>query len=178
MSHTPRLERGYVQVYTGNGKGKTTAAMGLALRAIGRGLCVYIGQFMKGQPTGELMALASHPEVTCQQYGDERLIRRDQVTQAHRDRATAGLDKARTAMLCGDYDLVIVDELCVTLWFGMLTLEDVLQFIDQRPEQVELVLTGRRAHEALIERADLVTEMREVKHYFTQGVLERVGVER
>ena len=178
MAHTPCLDRGYLQIYTGNGKGKTTAAMGLALRAVGRGLHVYIGQFMKGRPTGELMALGSHSEVTCEQYGDERLIRREQVTQAHRDRATTGLEKARAAMLSGAYDLVIVDELCVTLWFGMLDLKDVLQFIDQRPEQVELVLTGRRAHEALIERADLVTEMREIKHYYTQGVLERVGIER
>jgi len=178
MPHTPKLDRGFLQIYFGNGKGKTTAAMGLALRAVGRGLHVYIGQFMKGQPTGELMALASHPEATCEQYGDEKLIRREQVTQAHRDRATAGLEQACAAMLSGDYDLVIVDELCVTLWFGMLDLEDVLQFIDQRPEHVELVITGRRAHEALIERADLVTEMREIKHYYRQGVLERVGIER
>ena len=172
------LERGCLQIYTGDGKGKTTAALGLALRASGRGLHVYIGQFMKGQPSGEVFALEDNPLITLVQYGEPRLLYLKDVTQEHRDMALRGLEQARTALLSGDYALVILDELNVALWFGLLDLEQVLALIDQRPDTIELVLTGRRAHEALIERADLVTEVREVKHYYSQGIAARDGIER
>ena len=172
------LTRGYVQVYTGDGKGKTTAALGLALRATGSGLRTYIGQFMKGQACGETRALAAHPLITLEQYGDVLCIRREEVTSEHRDRAQRGLRAARDAMLSGEYDLVVLDEANVAIWFGVLALPEVLALLDERPAQVELVITGRRAPQEIIDRADLVTEMREIKHYYSQGVEARVGIER
>jgi len=173
-----RLPRGYVQVYTGDGKGKTTAALGLALRASGRGMRTYIGQFMKGQNYGELEALRDYPAITIEQYGDVRCIHREEVTPDHVAQAHQGLERAREAMLSGQYDVVVLDEVNVTVWFGLLDVEEVLTLLDQRPEHVEVILTGRRAPQELIERADLVTEMREVKHYYQQGVLARKGIER
>jgi cob(I)alamin adenosyltransferase len=171
------LKKGYVQIYTGDGKGKTTAALGLALRASGRQVRTYIGQFMKGQPYAELDALRDHPWITIEQYGDVRCIRRAEVTERHRAQAKRGLAQALKAMRSGDYDIVVLDEVNVSIWFGVLTLEQVLTFLDQRPDRVEVVLTGRRAPQALIDRADLVTEMREIKHYYEQGVVARKGIE-
>lgn len=173
-----RLSKGYVQVYTGDGKGKTSAALGLALRAAGHGMRTYIGQFMKGQHYGELDALRDQPLVTIEQYGDVRCIRREDVTPEHIAQAQRGLEQARHAMLSGQYDVVVLDEVNVTIWFGLLAVEEVLAFLDQRPDFVEMILTGRRAPQELIERADLVTEMREVKHYYEQGVEARKGIER
>jgi len=177
MSEHP-LSKGYVQVYTGDGKGKTTAALGLALRASGHGMRTYIGQFMKGQHYGELEALREHPTITIEQYGDVRCIRREEVAPEHVAQARRGLERAREAMLSGRYDIVVLDEVNMAIWFGLLTVEEVLAFLDQRPEHVEVILTGRRAPPELIGRADLVTEMREVKHYYQQGVLAREGIER
>jgi cob(I)alamin adenosyltransferase len=173
-----RLSRGYVQVYTGDGKGKTSAALGLALRASGHGMRTYIGQFMKGQHYGELEALRDHPLITIEQYGDVHCIRREEVTPEHVSQAHRGLERAREAMLSGQYDLVVLDEVSVAIWFGLLTVEEVLAFLDQRPNHVEVILTGRRAPRELIERADLVTEMQAVKHYYQQGVVARKGIER
>jgi len=173
-----RLQKGYVQVYTGDGKGKSTAALGLALRASGYGMRTYIGQFMKGQHYGELDALRDHPCITIEQYGDPRCIRREEVTPEHVAQAHRGLERARAALISGRYDIVVLDEVNVTIWFGLLDVEEVLALLDQRPEQVEVILTGRRAPQELIERADLVTEMREVKHYYQQGVMARKGIER
>lgn len=177
MSHS-QLSQGYVQIYTGDGKGKTTAALGLALRASGHGMRTYVGQFMKGQPYGELDALRDHPLITIEQYGDVRCIRREEVTPEHITQAQRGLEQAREAMRSGQYDIVVLDEVNVTVWFGLLTVEEVLAFLDERPAHVEVILTGRRAPQELIERADLVTEMREVKHYYRQGVAARKGIER
>jgi len=174
----PRLSPGRVQLYTGDGKGKTTAALGLALRASGHGLRTYIGQFMKGQQYGELDALRDNPYITVEQYGSPRCIHREEVTSQHITEAQQGLEQAREVMLSGDYDLVILDEVNVAIWFGVLTTEEVLAFLDQRPDDVEVVLTGRRAPQALIDRADLVTDMHEVKHYYQQGIGARLGIER
>ena len=176
MPHQP--SQGYIQIYTGDGKGKTTAALGLALRASGHGMRTYIGQFMKGQPYGELDALRDHPHITVEQYGDIRCIRREEVTPEHIAQAQRGLDRARDALHSGQYDIVVLDEVNVTVWFGLLTIKEVLAVIDERPAHVEIILTGRRAPQELIERADLVTEMREVKHYYQQGVAARKGIER
>jgi cob(I)alamin adenosyltransferase len=173
-----RLSQGYVQIYTGDGKGKTTAALGLALRAMGHGMRTYIGQFMKGQPYGELDALRDYPLITIEQYGDIRCIRREEVTSEHITQAQRGLSQVRKAIRSGQYDIVVLDEVNVTVWFGLLTVEEVLAFLDERPAHVEVILTGRRAPQELIERADLVTEMREVKHYYQQGVPARKGIER
>ncbi|RLC91304.1 MAG: cob(I)yrinic acid a,c-diamide adenosyltransferase [Chloroflexi bacterium] len=173
-----QLLKGYVQVYTGDGKGKTTAALGLALRAAGHGMHTYIGQFMKGQHYGELDALRDNPYITIEQYGDVRCIHREEVTSDHVSQAHRGLERARAAMLSGEYDIVVLDEVNVTIWFGLLDVEQVLAFLDDKPEHVEVILTGRRAPQELIEQADLVTEMREIKHYYEQGVLARQGIER
>jgi len=169
----------FIQVYTGDGKGKTTAALGLSIRAAGRGLKTYIGQFMKGQHYGELTALRDNPFITIEQYGDVECIHRNQVTQKHMDQAEQGLIKARDAMLSGQYDMVILDEINVTIWFGLLTVKQVLAFLDQRPQRVEIILTGRYAPQEFIEYADLVSEIKEVKHYYNnQGILARDGIER
>ena len=173
-----KLERGLIHVYTGDGKGKTTAALGLALRASGHGMRTYIGQFMKGQQYGELDALRDDPCITIEQYGDPRCIRREEVTSEHVAQAQRGLQRAREAMLSGDYAIVVLDEANVALWFGLLAVEEVLAFLDLKPGGVEVILTGRRALQELIDRADLVTEMVEVKHYYAQGVVAREGVER
>ncbi len=175
---TPRLSPGRVQLYTGDGKGKTTAALGLALRASGHGLRTYIGQFMKGQHYGELDALHDNRYITVEQYGSPRCIHREEVTSQHVAEAREGLTRACEAMLSGEYDLIVLDEVNVAIWFGVLTTDDVLAFLDKRPGDVEVVLTGRRAPQALIDRADLVTEMREVKHYYQQGIGARLGIER
>jgi cob(I)alamin adenosyltransferase len=174
---TTHIKR-YVQVYTGDGKGKTTAALGLSIRASGHGLKTYMGQFMKGQPYGELTALHRNPFITMEQYGDMACIQRNQVTQKNKDQAKQGLIKARDAMLSELYDIVILDEINVAIWFGLLTVKQVLNFLDQRPHSVELILTGRHAPQEIIQYADLVSDIKEVKHYYTRGILARDGIER
>ena len=173
-----RCARGYVQVYTGDGKGRTTAALGLALRASGHGMKTYVGQFMKGQGCGELLALREHPLITIEQYGDVRYIHREEVTADHLAQAERGLARAREAMDSGEYDVVVLDEASVAIWFGLLEVDDVLAFLDHAPNGVEIIITGRRAPDALLDRDDLVTEMRPVKHYYEQGVPARKGIER
>jgi len=171
---------GYVQVYTGNGKGKTTAALGLAFRAAGRGLRTYIAQFLKGQPSGELEAAKKlAPLVRIEQFGREGFITvKDGPDDEDISRAGAGLARAREAMLSGDYRIVVLDEVNTAVHFGLLPEADVLDLIDRRPAPVELVLTGRYAPASFIERADLVTEMTEIKHYFDQGAKAREGIEK
>lgn len=169
---------GLVQLYTGDGKGKTTAALGLALRAAGHGMHTYVGQFMKGQPYGELAAAAMlAPYLTIEQYGLPTFVHVRQATPEDVRRAHEGLDRARAAMLSGHYQLVVLDEVCVALYFELLSLAEVLLFLEQKPAGVELILTGRRAPRELVERADLVTEMREAKHPFAAGAPARRGIE-
>jgi len=170
---------GYIQVYTGDGKGKTTAALGLAIRAAGAGLRTYIAQFIKGMKYSELDSLKRFEDtVTVKQCGRGCFIR-GEPTQEDIDAARAGLEEASRAMASGEYNLVILDEVNVATHFELIPLEDLIQFLDAKPEAVELVLTGRRAHPQVLERADLVTEMREVKHYYAeQGVKARVGIEK
>jgi cob(I)alamin adenosyltransferase len=169
--------RGYVQVYTGEGKGKTTAAFGLALRAAGHGKHVYVGQFMKGGTCGEIAALRDNPLIVVEQFGGPGCIRRDQVTPLHRGHAGDGLARSTAALTSGANALVVLDELDVALWFGLLTVAECVALIEARPPAVELVITGRYAPRAVLDRADLVTEMREVKHYYRQGVQARAGIE-
>ncbi|NIM52251.1 MAG: cob(I)yrinic acid a,c-diamide adenosyltransferase [Gemmatimonadales bacterium] len=171
------MKRGYVQVYTGNGKGKTTAALGLALRAAGHGLNTYVGQFMKGQPYGELGALSSHPHITIEQYGEPQCTTPDDVTPEQVAQAQHGLTKARAAMLSGHYDIIVLDEINVTVWFRLLTAKEVVDFLEARPPHIELILTGRNAPAVLIDRADLVTEMKPIKHYYDLGITARPGIE-
>lgn len=174
------LELGQVQVYTGNGKGKTTAALGLALRAVGRGLKVCMVQFIKGGGTyGEhLAALKLAPLLTIHQTGRDGWIFKDRLDPEDIRIAQQALALARSALTEGRYDLVILDEINGAAWFGLIPVADILQLIEARPAGVELVLTGRSADPQVIEAADLVTEMGEVKHYYQQGVPARVGIER
>ncbi len=171
------MERGYVQVYTGEGKGKSTAAFGLALRASGFGLKVYIGQFMKGQDYSELRSVPNLPGVTLEQYGDPGWVYRDKLKPEQIALAKTGWEKGTAAVFSGAFDIVILDEINMAVWFGLLPLQPLLELVERKPAGVELVLTGRRAAEELIEKADLVTEMREVKHYYTQNVGARRGIE-
>lgn len=179
------IDGGFVQVYTGDGKGKTTAALGLALRAALAGLRVFIGQFMKGSNYAEL-GIARLPleelaggRIDIEQYGTPRLLCQGE-TPSRDDVASArlGLEDIRDRMTRGGYDVIVADEINVALHFDLLQLEDVLELLTARPEGVELVLTGRRAPAEIIERADLVTDMQEVKHYYgLQGVQARKGIE-
>ncbi|MBW2490083.1 MAG: cob(I)yrinic acid a,c-diamide adenosyltransferase [Deltaproteobacteria bacterium] len=170
--------KGCIQIYTGNGKGKTTAAIGLAIRASGYGMKTYIGQFMKGQHYGELTALLNHPHITIEQYGDIECVHREEVTQKHIDQAQQGLKQARKAMHSHQYDIIILDEINVAVWFELITTEEVLELLNERPRNVELILTGRYAPEAFIEIADLVSDVKEIKHYYNRGVKARTGFER
>ncbi len=171
--------KGYIHIYTGIGKGKTTAALGLALRGAGHGLRSFIGQFMKGQEYGELTALKDHPFITIEQFSDEHcLLRKADVTEKHIKQANDGLQRCIKAMTGGEFDLVVMDEVNVAVWFGLLKEEQVLNCLALRPDSVEVVLTGRYAPQSFIERADLVTEMRCVKHYYDAGVAARDGIER
>ncbi len=173
------LGKGYVQVYTGNGKGKTTAALGLAFRAMGRGLKTYIGQFMKGQHYSELDAAKIVPEfITIEQYG-KNTFTKVKTTPDPEDinLAKNGILKARAAMLSGKYDIVVLDEIITAHFFHLVTLDEMLDFVTNKPDGVELVFTGRYAPSELIEVANLVTEMKEVKHYFDNGTKSRKGIE-
>lgn len=173
-------DRGYVQLYTGDGKGKTTAALGLALRAAGHGLRTYIGQFMKGRPSGEHEA-AKHLGglITIETYGSgEFLCPEMPPDPAEAARARDGLARARAAMLSGDYSIVVLDEVCVAIRFGLLSVADVLALIREKPRAVELILTGRQAPRELVEAADLVSDVRSLKHYHDAGLPPRNGIEQ
>ncbi|KAB0664303.1 cob(I)yrinic acid a,c-diamide adenosyltransferase [Oryzomonas japonica] len=172
------LERGCIQVYTGNGKGKTTAALGLALRAIGRGLKVCVFQFIKGGgPYGEhLIAGKLAPLFTIIQTGRPGWVNTKDITE-DRQVAQEALERAKGILASGEYDLVVLDEINGAVGFGLVDVDQVLELIGLKPEKTELVLTGRNAHERVIEAADLVTEMREIKHYYKAGVPARTGIE-
>jgi len=172
--------KGTIQVYTGNGKGKTTAALGLALRAAGYGYKTYMGQFLKGQSYGELKSVKKlSPLITLEQFGRKGFLH---VTERPGDedvrRARLGLWKCRAAMLSGKYRIIVLDEINIALHFHLLAEKDVLAFLGQKPAGVEVVLTGRYAPVSIIRRADLVTEMKEKKHYYRKGLAARKGIEK
>jgi cob(I)alamin adenosyltransferase len=163
--------RRYIQIYTGNGKGKTTAAIGQAIRAAGRGLRTFIIMFMKDFPYGELAVLKQLGEwITVEQFGNDRFVfQKRPPNEAEIGAAKAGLRRAREVINGGEYDVVVLDEICVTTYFGLLTALEVLPLLEEKPAGVELVLTGRYCPDEWIEKADLVTRMDEVKHYYRQG---------
>ena len=175
-----KLDRGLVQVYTGNSKGKTTAALGLALRAVGRELMVCVIQFMKGGgPYGEhLAAPRLAPYLTIIQTGREGWVNKESPDPEDKRLAQEALALARTALTSGAYDLVILDEINNATSFGLIAVEQVLALMQEKLPGVELVLTGRNADERIIAAADLVTEMREIKHYYKAGVPARIGIEK
>ncbi|MEL7564911.1 MAG: cob(I)yrinic acid a,c-diamide adenosyltransferase [Dehalobacterium sp.] len=174
------LSQGYVQVYTGNCKGKTTAALGLAFRAAGHGMKTYVGQFMKGQEYGELKSASMLDSlITIEQYGKKNLLHvTDPPEQEDILMAEAGLKRCKSAMLSGNYHIVVFDEICTAHFFGLISIAEMVDVIDSKPFDVEIVFTGRYAPQEIIERADLVTEMKEIKHYYTDGVMARKGIER
>ena len=174
---TPVLGKGLLQVYTGDGKGKTTAALGLALRMAGQGGRVAFIQFMKGWDFyGEIEGLKRIPGLRHERTGTPDYVYRGQESPVDRAEARRGLDLAREC-LAGGYDLVVLDELNVVLDYGLLDLEAVLEVLQSRAPHVEVLATGRGAPEALAGLADLVTEMREVRHPYTKGIASRRGID-
>ncbi len=172
------MRQAYVQVYTGDGKGKTTAALGLALRAAGAGLKVFIGQFIKSMEYSEIKALKRFDDmITLRQFGRGCFIRGN-PSQADIDVAGQALSAISAALTSGAFDVVIADEANVAFQSNIITESDLMALIDVRPPQVELVLTGRGAPQSIIDRADLVTEMNAVKHYYEKGVSARTGIEK
>lgn len=173
------IGKGYIQLYTGNGKGKTTAALGLAMRAAGAGLRTVIIQFMKGQHYSELDAFAKEGGlISIEQYGSPDFCRPDgESFREHKALARRGYERAREVLEKEPCDIVILDESVTALGFKLLTLEDLLAIMRLRPEGKELVLTGRGAPDELIQACDLVTEMREIRHYYNAGVPARKGIE-
>ncbi len=167
---------GLVQVYTGNGKGKTTAALGLCLRAVGAGWRVLVVQFMKGQDTSELAALQMLGcQVETRRYGAGRLVRKP--TLEDRAAARLGLSEAAVLLKCGDFQLVVLDEANMAVHHQLFSIDELLAAVDGRAAHTEVAITGRNAHPQLLAKADLVTEMREVKHYYKKGVAARTGAE-
>ncbi len=175
MANNQQVPKGLIQVYTGDGKGKTTAALGLALRATGQGLRVLFIQFVKGRISGEHRYVDKyHPfELVKLNQGDSFSQPRESLESSVRE----SMSRAEEALLSGKYDLVILDEIFVALHMGLVTLKGILNLVDKKPEATELVLTGRNAPQEIIQRADLVTEMYAIKHPFQRGIAARQGIE-
>ena len=170
--------KGYTQVYTGNGKGKTTAALGLAIRAAGAGLKVFIAQFIKMGEYSEIKALKRFKDlITVEQFGSGRFIK-GKPSASDIEAARKGVEKIKAAFTSGQHNVVIMEEANVAAGLGLLSVEDILKIMDDKPKDVELVITGRGADSRIIEKADLVTEMKEIKHYFQKGVKARIGIEK
>ncbi|MEO0078716.1 MAG: cob(I)yrinic acid a,c-diamide adenosyltransferase [candidate division WOR-3 bacterium] len=167
-----------LQVYTGNGKGKTTAAFGLAMRAAGHGWSVRIIQFMKGDPNyGEVLAARQVKGLDVVQTGLPTFVEKGNPGPEDRAEAERGLRLARESIASGKYQMVILDELNVAVDYGLVSLEDALALVDTCPSNIELIITGRGAKPALLDRADLVSEVREIKHPYQKGIVSRVGID-
>jgi cob(I)alamin adenosyltransferase len=165
-----------IQVYTGNGKGKTTAALGLALRAAGANLKVYIGQFAKGCHYSELNSLVKIKNIELEQFGRSCFIKKAPAKK-DKDLAKRGFKKIQKIIFEKKYDVVILDEINIAVYFKLLDLEDVLSLIKDTPRDIELVLTGRYAHPKILKAADLISEIKEVRHYYKKGITARKGIE-
>ena len=170
-------QKGYVHVYTGNGKGKTTAAFGLAVRALCAGYRVYIGQFVKSMKYNETKLTEQFPTLCVEQLGSGCYIHR-KPNEKDVLMAQKALAHCAEILRNGSYDIVVLDELTIALHFGLVELDEVLKALRERKPDVEVIVTGRYAPKGLIDMADLVTEMQEVKHYYQQGVLSRNGIDR
>lgn len=166
-----------VHVYTGNGKGKTTAALGLALRAAGHGKRVCVLQFMKKRETGEKKAARLLPLLAIKQFGRRKFIKKGKARKKDRELAEKGMDFARKVMERGECDMLILDEANVAVAFGLIKKKDLIELIESRPKGMELVITGRYAKKEIIEKADIVTEMKEIKHPYRKGARARKGIE-
>ena len=168
--------KGKVHVYTGNGKGKTTSALGLAIRAVGANLNVFIGQFAKGRKYSELKSLNDIENIKVEQFGQNYFIK-GKPTEEDINSAMQGFKKIKKILKTGKYDVVILDEANIATFYDLFTAEELIEIIDERAKNVEVIITGRMADQKIIDYADLVTEMREVKHYFQQGITARKGIE-
>ena len=172
------FKNGLIQVYTGNGKGKTTAALGLAIRALGHGAKVHIIFYMKGKfPYGEREILSKLPNLSYQVFGHEHLIDPNNVKEDETEQAREALKASRLAIQSNKYDLVILDEINVACSWKLIDIQDVLELISNKPSKVEVVLTGRYADQRIIDKADLVTSMDEIKHPYRNGIEARKGIE-
>jgi cob(I)alamin adenosyltransferase len=170
--------KGYIQVYTGNGKGKTTCAIGLSVRAAGAGLRVLIAQFLKSGDYSEVKALKRFSDlIALKQFGNGRFIKGKPSAEDIRA-AQEGLRFIRQEISSGRYDMIVLEEANVAVTCGILRLEDLLDIMEHKPDNLELVITGRNAAPEIMEKADLVTEMKEIKHYYHIGVQARVGIEK
>lgn len=175
------IGKGYVQIYTGNGKGKTTAALGLAFRAAGAGLKTYMAQFAKGSKYSEQnsVKLLNPQLIELQQFGEGCFLGKNGVMcETDKERAACCLEQVKEKMLSGEYQIIICDEVNIAVHYGLIEIADVLALIDTKPEGVELILTGRYAKDEIIEKADLVSEINDVKHYLKAGVPARIGIEK
>jgi cob(I)alamin adenosyltransferase len=172
-----RLEIGTVQVLTGNGKGKTTSALGCGLRAAGCGLKVLMIQFMKGRRYGELEAVKQVPRFEIVQFGRDSFVDKDNPAPEDRELARAGFSRAAEAVRSGEYDMVILDEVNVAVDYGLVPLDALVDLIEGKPSHVELILTGRYAHPEIQRVADTVTELLDIKHHFSSGIQAREGIE-
>jgi len=171
---------GLVMVYTGNGKGKTTAALGLALRQIGWGRKVLFLQFMKGPGNvyGEKIAAERFlPDLEIEQWGRESFVNLTDPDPIDKELARKGLDRAYEAIQSGDYGLVVLDEACIAMACGLLATQEVIELLDARPPDVDIVLTGRYCPQRIIDYADMVSEVKEIKHHYSQGIEARKGIE-
>ncbi|MFY9363102.1 MAG: cob(I)yrinic acid a,c-diamide adenosyltransferase [Dysgonamonadaceae bacterium] len=169
--------KGYIHVYTGNGKGKTTAVLGLALRAVGAGKKVYFAQFVKGKIYSEIDAINRYiPEITVKQYGRGCFIV-NKPTLEDIQAAKEGLEEVGAVIRSGKYDVVVLDEATIALHYKLFSVEELIAVLQEKREETEIAITGRYAPEELIEIADLVTEMKEIKHYYTKGISARKGIE-
>jgi len=167
-----------IEVYTGDGKGKTTAALGLALRALGHGFRVLCIQFMKGDPKyGEVIISKKLPNFEIIQSGLPTFVKKGDPSCEDLRLAKEGFEKAKEAIKNGKYDMVILDEINVAMDYGLIEVRDVEKLIRECPENIELILTGRYAPKRILELADLVSEVREIKHYYKRGVKAREGIE-
>jgi cob(I)alamin adenosyltransferase len=173
-----KTAKGLVIVITGNGKGKTTAAFGQALRAIGQGYRVFVLQFMKGRKYGEFIAAEKYlPRLTIRMSGLDSFVMRDNPAAIDIEWAQKGLVAAKKAINSGKYDMVILDEINVALDFKLIALPDVIELIKNKPTNLDIILTGRYAPSEIIELADTVSEVKEVKHHYSKGIKDRVGIE-
>ncbi|MCF6247551.1 MAG: cob(I)yrinic acid a,c-diamide adenosyltransferase [Desulfobacula sp.] len=170
--------KGHIQIYTGNGKGKTTSALGLTIRAVGAGNKVFIGQFLKSGKYSEMNALKKFPDqITVEHYGLGHFVK-GLPSKADKNAGIKGFKEIGDILKKGEHDLVIMDEGNVALKYGIITEQALLDLFDKKPDHVELVVTGRGATSVIMDRADRVIEMSEVKHYYNQGVKARVGIEK
>ncbi len=168
---------GYIHLYTGNGKGKTTAAFGMALRAIGAAKKVFIAQFVKGMPYSEIESVRKYlPDIKLKQFGLDCFIK-NKPTEKDIEAAKKGLNEVAKIITENEFEIVILDEACIALYYNLFSIKEFIDILKQKPDTMEIIITGRNAPQELIDFCDLVTDMKEIKHYYNQGVEARKGIE-